>query len=146
MGTPLNTLSSVMDRVDIGPGCWEWTRGTNGVGYGRVSWGGRYEYVHRILYQHFVGPIPDGLELDHLCRNRLCANPEHLEAVTSTENKRRGIAGKLAGARQRAKTHCPSGHPYSGENLYECRGERICRECNRAAARRYQARKRKQAR
>lgn len=108
--------------------CWEWSAyklqgyGRFGVGGSRAN-GGRIVYAHRWAYEALVGPIPEGLTLDHLCRNRACVNPEHLEPVTPQENTRRGAI---------LKTHCPQGHPYSGENLfYGTDGSRRCRECNR---------------
>jgi len=89
--------------------------------------------AHRFSFTLHLGEIPDGLELDHLCKNKLCVKPDHLEAVTHAENVRRGNAGKW----QREKTHCPQGHPYSEENTYviPATGHRQCRECNRARGR-----------
>jgi hypothetical protein len=118
-------------RVDPESGCWVWLRGTNGVGYGTLRRNGRDHYAHRWFYEKHVGPIPAGLELDHLCRNRLCCNPEHLEAVTRTENLRRGFGPAAINAR---KTHCVNGHPLSGTNLYvDPKGRRQCRTCREAA-------------
>ena len=107
-----------------------------GGGYGTVVLAGKKITAHQALYQFFVGPVPDGLELDHLCRVRPCANPLHIEAVTHTENVLRGDHHK------RRLTHCPAGHPYSGDNLYiNPSGRRLCRECRRQQkrARRQQA-------
>ena len=100
--------------------------------------------VHRVAYEAAVGPIPEGLQLDHLCRNTLCTNPAHLEPVTCRENLLRGNTLQAANA---AKTHCPYGHPYAGENLRVRRLKsgglgRSCRECARVfgrAARRKRA-------
>ena len=98
-------------------------------------------YVHRAMFEAHKGPVPDGLCLDHLCRVRNCANPEHLEPVTNKENLRRGL-----GPPNRKVTHCKQGHPLSGDNLYLCWRKagyftRACRACGRAATRKYQANK-----
>jgi hypothetical protein len=99
-------------------GCWLWL-GQTGEGYGRMQRPAGLSYMaHRIAYEEMRGPIPEGLEIDHLCRVRCCVNPDHLEAVTKSENIRRGVAGIRAGERMRAKTHCPQGHPYNEENTH----------------------------
>lgn len=122
-------------------GCIEWTGGLNGAGYGQFYRGGRNSanetgkgYAHRYAYEYYVGPIPDGMHLDHLCRNRKCCNPAHLEPVTHRENILRGSA---PAARHARKTHCPAGHEYSGDNLYvhPVKGQRICRMCGKLRAR-----------
>ena len=110
-------------------GCWLWT-GTTSGGYGRICEGTpsrRMLPSHRVAYELLVGPIPDGLEIDHLCRVTRCVNPAHMEPVTHQENTRRGLSGAL----QVLKTHCPRGHPYSGTNLYVGpeKGDRQCRTC-----------------
>ncbi len=116
-------------------GCWLWTGSVGKTGYGRL--GGPGTSAHRRSYMMAVGPIPDGLELDHLCRVRCCVNPDHLEPVTHQENVRRGISGHL----ERATTHCPKGHPYDDKNTYHTpAGKRDCRECRRAASLRYRRR------
>jgi hypothetical protein len=118
----------------LGP-CWDWTGGKKGTRYGGIVIGDgdpRRAYAHRVVYELVRGPVPEGLELDHLCRRRFCVNPAHLEAVTHTENVRRGEASKVSSARQRAKTHCPRGHPYDAANTYIApRGSRTCRRCGR---------------
>jgi hypothetical protein len=112
-------------------GCWLWTGNVDPGGYARFhSAINRSERAHRAAYRFFRGPIADGKQVDHLCRVRSCVNPDHLEAVTQLENVRRGMSGTT----NRNKTHCPSGHPYSGDNLYvQPDGGRACRTCNRRA-------------
>jgi hypothetical protein len=122
-------------------GCIEWLGTSLGHGYGGFFVGPRpgmrttMVFAHRWSYEHHFGPIPDGMQLDHLCRNRRCVNPEHLEPVTGAENVRRAAV---------TKTHCPQGHSYSGSNLYVPPGgtsQRQCRTCirNRARNRRKKA-------
>ena len=107
--------------VDGASGCWLWTGPLNNKGYGRSGDG----YAHRRSYEIFTGPIPEGLEIDHLCRNRRCVNPEHLEAVTHVENLRRTL-------HTRTETHCASGHEYSEFGFWQDRAGRIkCKECRR---------------
>jgi len=121
-------------------GCWLWTASKDRKGYGKFKMAGRVHRAHRVSYEMHVGPIPDGLELDHLCRNRMCVNPDHLEPVTTQENLLRGDTIAACNA---AKTHCPQGHEYAGDNLYiDKRGRRFCRTCARERDRkRYQRKK-----
>lgn len=100
-------------------GCWLWAAADDGAGYGVYGVGtGRIAKAHRVAYLAMVGAIPDGLELDHLCRVRCCVNPEHLEPVTRRENVRRSplAMNKDGGQTNRAKTHCPKGHAFDEEN------------------------------
>lgn len=119
-------------KVDKTDGCWLW-KGQRFVssGYGQFSVGGRARVAHKVAYQWLVGPVPDGLELDHLCRVRHCVNPSHLEAVTHQENTLRGVGPTAANA---LKTHCPAGHPYDEANTYVTPTRptaRYCRACTR---------------
>jgi len=123
-----------------GTPCWEWTASLQNKGYGQFHMGSikdgsqKTVLAHRFAYLNLVGPIPKGLEPDHLCRNRKCVNPEHLELVTRSINLKRGLLP--APARMRAKTHCPQGHPYSPENTYILpNGWRRCKICSREKAR-----------
>jgi hypothetical protein len=126
----------IEQKIDTEPvaGCWLWTAAINGSGYGIVLWNGRCRLAHRVIYELLVGPFPDGLQADHLCRNRQCVSPWHLEPVTSRVNSMRG---ETIGAAHAAKTHCPQGHPYSAENTYMRPGvnNRACRTCRREALR-----------
>ena len=115
--------------VIMDTGCIEWTGSKNDKGYGTFYDGlGSSVMAHRWSYENLVGPIPAGRYLDHLCRNRACVNPSHPEPVTQRENLLRGSTIPAANA---TKTHCPSGHPYSGGNLYTPPGtnSRLCRAC-----------------
>lgn len=128
--------------------CWIWSGALNS-GYGYCTINGENWLVHRFLYEQLRGPIGDGLHLHHVCQTRACVNPDHLEEVTQAEHTARhgGIPQAL---RDRANdrlllTHCPHGHPYSGDNLRlktTARGgiNRICRTCSRDADRRRRAR------
>lgn len=126
-------------KVDVrADGCWEWMGSRDRQGYGRISVQRIGRLAHRVGYEMLVGPVPSGLELDHLCRVRCCVNPQHLEPVTHAENVRRGMAGVMNNHNDR-KTHCPYGHPLSGPNLLIASSGRKCRECMRARTRRWRA-------
>ncbi len=142
----MDLLDRIGDKFTVGDGCWEWTASRTTAGYGQTSVAGKYRMAHRALYELLVGPIPNGLQLDHLCRNRGCVRPDHLEPVTQAENLRRGERW------QQRKTHCPQGHEYDEANTYVTPSRptaRYCRECNRVTGverqRRYRARKRETA-
>lgn len=118
-----------VDKGD-GTGCWLWTGARNDVGYGQIWVGDRIVYAHRAAYEMLVGPIPEGMQIDHLCRTPLCVRAlDHLEPVTQRENILRGTGFSALNAR---KTHCPQGHPFSEENTYYTEhGSRRCRTCSR---------------
>jgi hypothetical protein len=127
--------------------CWEWTASLIKSGYGHYRHEGAPRRAHRVAYEVLVGRIPDGLDLDHLCRTRHCVNPAHLEPVTAAENLRRSplVAEMFAkgASMQASKTHCPKGHEYSPENTrLNRKGGRVCLQCNRAAYRDWAARNR----
>lgn len=134
-------------KVRLDPsGCWIWTASQQSKGYGQFgsrSGGcrrGKSTQAHRIAYELRVGPIPEGMTLDHLCRNTLCVNPDHLEPVTRGENVLRGVGFSATNAR---KTHCPRGHDLTGENVYVTpTGRRNCRTCRREQLRQFRARQR----
>jgi hypothetical protein len=109
-----------------------WMGSQDGHGYGQVNVDGIPTKAHRVAFELHVGPIPDGLHIDHLCRVRLCVNPAHLEPVTAAENTRRQLAA--IGHPNSRKTHCPRGHPYNAR--------RGCTPCHTEASRRHRARQR----
>lgn len=121
-------------------GCWGHRNKPSPNGYRKARVGGRNDRLHRLVYECLRGPIPKWLQLDHLCRNRGCCNPDHLEPVTGRVNNLRGECFTAANA---AKTHCPKGHPYAGANLYvNPKGGRVCRECVRERMRIYREKRR----
>jgi hypothetical protein len=121
-------------QVDMTDSCWFWVGRVNVYGYGQFYSNGRNVMAHRWSYEDNYGFIPDGLEIAQLCRVRNCVNPEHLEAVTGQENRRR---------RLELITHCPNGHEYIEENTYiSPNNGRFCRTCSKERARKYQQKRR----
>jgi hypothetical protein len=120
-------------KVDKGGSCWRWLAGKDSAGYGTFKLSGRQLGAHRVAFELVRGPIPEGMHLDHLCRNPSCVNPAHLDPVTPGENIRRGLVSLLAkesnngGRFHAAKTHCPNGHAYDMVNSHGRRGCRTCR-------------------
>jgi hypothetical protein len=124
--------------------CWNWASTLTSTGYGRASIGtGKREYrAHRIAYELLVGPIPDGHHIDHLCRNRRCVNPAHMQPVAPRVNVLRGVG---ITAQNAAKTHCKRGHEFTVANTCVSNGQRICRTCKREAMRAIRTQRRQAA-
>jgi hypothetical protein len=124
-------------KVDRTGECWQWLPPPKREGYGQfwVSVDVGMAYAHRVAFEATIGPIPDGLTIDHLCRNRRCVNPAHLEPVTRGENVRRGEAAE----HNRIKTHCPQGHEY---DIVTRNGRRACQRCSLSYTHVYRSKKR----
>lgn len=118
---PIKARLASRVRIETG-GCWTWLGVVLPNGYGRISYRNRQSYTHRVSYEAFIGRIPDGLVIDHVCKNRACCNPDHLDIVTPQVNAQRG--------RWYGRTHCKHGHEYTTENVYLFRGAKRCRRCN----------------
>jgi len=128
-------------KVHSGGVCWEWEGSLTPDGYGRHWIDRKGPLAHRWVWEHLVGPIPEGYEIDHLCFNRKCVNPDHLEPVTGEVNRSR-IMKDVVAIRVANKTHCKQGHELSPDNLLfrkTANNARLCKTCSRASnARRYQ--------
>jgi hypothetical protein len=124
--------------VDLSTKCWNWTAAVSAGSYGSIYYEGRMQKAHRVMWRLERGEIPEGLDLDHLCRNRLCVNPAHLEPVTRSENLRRSpLMDRHSGI-----THCVRGHEFTAENTRHKpgNGHRVCKECMRMHVRNWRAR------
>lgn len=119
-------------KVEAMPsGCWGWRACLDSHGYGRFGMDGKSQYAHRLSYEFMIGPIPLNMTIDHLCRNRACVNPNHLEPVSLRVNLLRGVG---VGAVNAQKEECLRGHRLEGENVYLYDGRRYCRACRQAYA------------
>lgn len=123
--------------------CWFWTGAMFQNGYAAIKAGRRAARAHRVSYETFIGPIPDDLTIDHLCRNKSCVNPDHLEPVTNKENFLRAVFPKTHGFNKREKTHCPKGHAYDTQNTHITpQGWRKCKICQRQKSNEWHAKNR----
>lgn len=120
----LSASGRFWSKVNRNGECWEWTGALDKYGYGVLGFDRRTQFAHRVSYQLSRGPIGIGLTIDHLCRNKKCVRPGHLEAVTIRENVRRAYV---------PRTHCPHGHELTADNMMRHgRSNRVCRTCRRA--------------
>jgi len=135
----MNHISDILDRIEVnGNGCWTWMGARTAAGYGEANMNGHVVLIHRIVYERIRGAIPWHTELDHLCRNRACCNPYHLEAVSHRENILRGQSPPALLAR---KTHCQAGHEFTPEATITVNGNRECRECKKLRDHDYRVRR-----
>lgn len=143
-----SAADSVLARIEVHPlGCWEYTGPLNHRGYGRVQWRShgvrKNEGAHRVVFESEVGAIPPGMTLDHLCQNKRCVNPAHLEVVTRGENVRRQIQAGRHPTAGMSRDFCKRGHLMDEANIYRGEGKRRCLACRRLIAREHYHRNRK---
>jgi hypothetical protein len=140
---PMDPMSIFLRYTEKADGCWRWTGYQTPEGRGVINFSSGKVFAYRLAYELLVGPIPEGLTIDHLCVNPNCVNPAHLEPVTLGENSLRGSG---PAAQNKRKTHCHKGHPLSGDNLYnKPGGRRQCRRCINERARLRRAAKKGQS-
>lgn len=128
----MNSEERFWARVEVVGACLLWRGRLDHHGYGRHAVGTKYVAAHRFAFESAQRPVPDGYELDHLCRTPACVNPEHLDVVSHRENM---LRGETFAAEQARRTHCPQGHALAGSNLIRYRDHRQCRECTQARRR-----------
>lgn len=130
----INTADALIDKAyEDEFGCWIWEKGFTNSGYAKATVNYKTVLVHRFMYENLVGPIPEGMQLDHLCRDKRCINPDHLEPVTLQENMNR---------RNSYVIECKHGHSLTRDNLYITPdGRRQCKTCRREAVARYDGRR-----
>lgn len=129
IGIKMN-IKTLMAKIKKTSSCWEWQGAKHPLGYGNMRVGKKTQWAHRVVYENLVGPIEEGMSLDHLCRNPSCVNPEHLEPVTHKENVLRGVGPTAINA---AKTHCKRGHEFTKTNTrITVANGRLCRACDKA--------------
>ena len=141
-GLPAEIENKIMPEPNSG--CWIWLGAMHDKkeGYGGSMWAGKRYRAHRLTYLLLRGPIKLTQDIDHLCRNRICVNPDHLEPCSRKTNIHRGEG---IAAKNLVKTNCPQGHPYSTENTYYWNNQRFCRTCSRRYKMNYQRRKKSNA-
>jgi len=123
-------------QLDILSGCWIWKGNLNPDGYGVIKIKGKGLLAHRFSYEYYNDKIKEGLTIDHLCRNKACVNPQHLEPVTLQENIKRGLTGKI-NHRNTRKAYCIHGHEFNEENTYYHKEHRTCRICKAVREKKY---------
>lgn len=141
---PPEILAKFWAKVQPTGFCWEWMGAINSYGYGQFYIARPYSpaKAHRLAYEVLVGEIPEGMQLDHLCRNRACVNPDHLEPVTPRLNVLRGFSPARIGSE---KMRCERGHEFTPENTYHHEGRRRCKKCRAARLKRWRNRQKEAA-
>lgn len=137
MAPKTKDLARIFERIKIiDNGCWEWQGARSSTGYGNMTHQGKQLQPHRVAYELEKGFIPRGMHVDHVCQNRRCINPDHLEAVTPAENTRRGGMIQALLQRHESRTHCDKGHPLTPDNIAYREGPKRCLICVKEATKR----------